>query len=263
MLKTLHPDTAHSKVVEALAHDGAVIIKGLANAELIERIQNELQPHFEIEGAKFQNNFNGFKTRRLSAILALSAASAELIAHPFVIAIADAVLLPHCDCYRLGSATGIEILPGEKRQVLHRDDDFYPYRIPGIEYQLGAMWAFHDFTAANGATCVVPASHWTGRLESFTDADVVEATMAKGSLLLYYGSTYHGGGANRDSAARTGLINTYALGWLRQEENQYLAVPREVADAYPEKVRRVMGYQAHGPYLGVYPNDPDGRWYNA
>jgi 3-phosphoshikimate 1-carboxyvinyltransferase len=62
---------------------------------------------------------------------------------------------------------------------------------------------------------------------------------------------------------RTGLITTYSLGWLRQEENHYLSVPREVADSYPDHVRRLMGYQSHGSMLGVWPGDPDGNWWNA
>ena len=263
MLQTFHAETSEEVVLEVLVRDGGVIVEGLAGDELLDRIRDELQPHFELEGAKFQNDFNGYKTRRLGAILALSRSSAELIAHPYVLSIADALLLQHCKCYRLGSATAIEILPGEAQQVLHRDDDFYPFRIPEVEFQFGAMWPFDDFTSVNGATRIVPGSHWTGHLESHTEEDVVEALMSKGSLLLYYGSTYHGGGANRDDAPRTGLINTYALGWLRQEENQYLAIPQEIADSYPETVRRVMGYQAHGEYLGVYPGDPDDRWYDA
>ena len=87
--------------------------------------------------------------------------------------------------------------------------------------------------------------------------------MPKGSVLYYLGSTWHGGRANRSTQARFGLINTYSLGWLRQEENHYLAIPREVADSYPEHVRRLMGYQAHGRYLGVYPGDPDDLWYGS
>jgi ectoine hydroxylase-related dioxygenase (phytanoyl-CoA dioxygenase family) len=87
--------------------------------------------------------------------------------------------------------------------------------------------------------------------------------MSKGSVLFYLGSLVHGGGANRSELPRCGLINTYSLGWLRQEENHYLTIPREVADGFPESVRRLMGYQSHGPYLGVYPGDPDGHWYDA
>jgi ectoine hydroxylase-related dioxygenase (phytanoyl-CoA dioxygenase family) len=73
----------------------------------------------------------------------------------------------------------------------------------------------------------------------------------------------HGGGANQTKVPRAGLINTYSLGWVRQEENQYLTIPREIADSYPENVRRLMGYQAHGTSLGVYPDDPDGYWFDA
>ena len=77
-------------------------------------------------------------------------------------------------------------------------------------------------------------------------------------MLLYLGSTLHGGGANRSEAPRAGLVNTYSLGWLRQEENQYLNVPREIADSYPETIRHLMGYRSHG-LLGAWQN-PDGSW---
>ena len=82
--------------------------------------------------------------------------------------------------------------------------------------------------------------------------------MPKGAVLFYLGSTRHGGGANRSNTPRAGLINTYALGWLRQEENQYLNVPREVAEAYPEHIQRLMGYCSHG-LLGGFQNR-DGSW---
>ena len=69
--------------------------------------------------------------------------------------------------------------------------------------------------------------------EATTDADhTVQATMSKGSVLLYLGSMLHGGGANRTELPRMGLVNTYALGWLRQEENHNFAIPREIADSY-------------------------------
>jgi ectoine hydroxylase-related dioxygenase (phytanoyl-CoA dioxygenase family) len=83
--------------------------------------------------------------------------------------------------------------------------------------------------------------------------------MPKGSLLVYLGSVWHGGGANRSNRARMGLVNTYSLGWLRQEENHYLTIPREIADSYPEPVRRLMGYQAHG-LVGWYPDVPADSW---
>jgi ectoine hydroxylase-related dioxygenase (phytanoyl-CoA dioxygenase family) len=142
------------------------------------------------------------------------------------------------------------------------------------------MWSLSDFTEENGATRVVLGSHLRpeskGRCGSSVsrdpqlatrrerarlarpDENVVQAVMPKGSVLFYLGSTLHGGGANKTDTPRAGLINTYSLGWLRQEENQVLNVPREIADSYPDHIRRLMGYQMHGT-LGSYQN-PDGTW---
>ena len=262
-LKSFSRTTDPKDIAKALTEDGGVIVEKLASEEIVDQILADFRPEYEKEGHKFSNDFNGYQTLRLGAVLGYSQRSADLIAHPLVMAVADQVLLPNAETYRIGSTTAIEIYPGEGDQVLHRDDDFYPHRIPEVEYQIGAMWAFDDFTEENGATRVVPGSHWTGTVETWSEADVVQASMPKGSVLLYFGSTFHGGGANKSEARRSSLINTYALGWLRQEENQYLAVPRDVAMAYPEHVRRLMGYQAHGDYLGVFPDDPDGKWYDA
>ena len=243
--------------------DGGVVVREQVTHAIIDGVARELRPHFDNQGERFQNDFNGYKTLRLSAILEISRASAELIAHSRVLAVADGVLGPHCSNYRIGSCTAIEIQPGEEAQVLHTDDGFYPIKIPAVEFQISAMWALNDFTAENGATRVVPGSHGNKELDNAGKRNVVQAEMPKGSVLFYLGSTFHGGGANHSDSARAGLINTYSLGWLRQEENQYLTIPREIADSYPERVRRLMGYQSHGPYLGVYPDDPDGHWFDA
>ncbi len=263
MLKTFDKDADSDEIVNAIQRDGGAIVAKQVPDELVDAVKTELRPHFDIEGHKFANDFNGYKTLRLGAILALSRAAAELIAHPRVMEIADAILKPNCINYRIGSCTGIEILPGEADQVLHRDDGFYPIKIPQVEFQISAMWALDDYTEENGATRVVPGSHKQPDFTADDDTDVVQAVMPKGSVLYYLGSTHHGGGANRSNATRVGLINTYSLGWLRQEENHYLAIPRKIADSYPENLRRLMGYQAHGDYLGVYPGDPDDRWYDA
>ena len=263
MLQTFAKTAPCEDIVAALRRDGGAIVAKQASDELVDAVKAELRPHFDREGHRFENDFNGYKTLRLGAILALSRSSAELIAHQRVMEIADALLKPNCENYRIGSCTAIEILPGEGDQGLHRDDSFYPIPIPGIEFQISAMWALDDFTEENGATRVVPGSHLQSDFEVQADTPVDQAVMPRGSVLYYLGSTHHGGGANRSAAPRSGLINTYSLGWLRQEENHYLAIPREIADSYPEPVRRLMGYQAHGRYLGVYPGDPDDCWYDA
>ncbi len=254
-----HPRT----IADALLEDGAVIVHPEPDLDLIDQVTRELSGPFAEQGARFQNDFNGHHTLRLSAILALSQASAGLIAHDLVLAVCDLVLKRHCETYRIGSSTAIQILPGEKVQELHRDDDLYPIRIEGVEFQLSAMWALDDFTLENGATLVVPGSQDMRPIDAVQPGDIERAVMPKGSVLFYLGSAIHGGGANMSNAPRSGLITTYSLGWLRQEENHYLAIPHKIAAHYPDHVRRLMGYQSHGPYLGVYPDDPDGHWYDS
>ncbi len=263
MVQTLDRESHSDDVVAALMRDGGVIVADQASGDVIDRILKNLRGPFDQQGHKFQNDFNGYTTLRLGGILGLSRASADLIAHPRVMEVADAVLKRHCSNYRIGSTTAIEIHPGEAAQVLHRDDGFYPMRFPEVEFQISAMWALHDFTVENGATRIVPGSHNNRDMDHVEEKDVEQAVMPRGSVLFYLGSTLHGGGANTANAPRTGLINTYSLGWLRQEEIQYLTVPREIADSYPDHIRRLMGYQAHGRYLGVYPGDPDGYWFDA
>ncbi len=263
MIQTFDKKAATANIASALQSDGGVIVAEQVNHDVVDRVAAELRPHFDDQGRSFTNDFNGYNTLRLGGILALSRTSAELIGHCRVMEVADAILKPHCENYRIGSCTAIEILPGEVDQVLHRDEDFYPIRIPNVEFQIGVMWALEDFTLENGATRIVSGSHDLREISSVGEDDVEQAVMARGSVLFYLGSTIHGGGANRSSSPRTGLINTYSLGWLRQEENQYLTIPREVADSYPEPIRRLMGYQSCGEYLGVYPDDPDGHWFDA
>jgi len=127
-----------------------------------------------------------------------------------------------------------------------------------MEWQISTNWAVDDFTEENGATHVVPGSHLWKELRDPEEMGQIRAVMPQGSVLFYLGSVLHGGGANRSERPRIGLVNTYSLGWLRQEENQYLTIPREVAESYPEPIRRLMGYQGHGRLLGWYPNNPDG-----
>lgn len=254
--------TPATEVLAALRRDGAAVVREKIAPELADTVLRELRPHFDEQGRASENDFNGYHTLRLACVLAHAPSSAALIAHPLVMEIADAVLLSHCLSYQVGSTTAIEIWPGETQQVLHRDDTIYPMRLPGMELQIGAMWALQDFTARNGATRVVLGSHHLELedSESVSEERIREAVMPKGSVLFYMGRTVHGGGANRSAAPRAGLINTYSLGWLQPEVNHCLTYSPDLVKRFPEPIPRLMGYQSHGQHLGLFPGDPDGCW---
>jgi hypothetical protein len=248
--------TDAGKVVEAVMMNGVAIIERCVSGQLVDAVARELRPHLDASGKSDQTEFNGFSTLRAYAIPAKSRSATELIANEFLLEILDRILLPHCVNYRIGSCSAIEIWPGEKRQPLHRDDAIYPLQLPGVELQASALWALTDFTEENGATHVLPGSHRNLQRVAAARADeTVQAVMPAGSLLLYLGSTLHGGGENRSTKPRMALVNTYALGWLRQEENQYLSVPRRIVESYPRIVQDLLGYRMCGPHLGSFPDD--------
>jgi phytanoyl-CoA dioxygenase PhyH len=263
LLDSFDAKASPAAVVDVLRRDGGVIVRALAPAGLIDTCAAELRPALEEYDQSQRTDFSGPKTLRCGAVLRYAPRAAGLIAHPLVLAVADAILLPSCAEYQIGSTTGIEILPGESDQQLHRDDTPYPIQVAGLELQIGVMWSFNDFTAENGATRVVPGSH--RYLRAWHRPDLTRwasAVMPKGSALFYLGSTWHGGGANRSPSPRAGLINTYCLGWLRAEENHYLEVPPNVARQYEPRVRRLLGYTTHGAghdQLGYYGGN-DAAW---
>lgn len=241
-------------VAEALARDGVVAVDRLVAPEVVDRAKTELQPYLDAT-ASGPDDFAGRRTRRTGGLIARSATCRELVMHPLVL---DAlrVALGHVSSFQLHLTQVIAIAPGEPAQLIHRDQwayDFFPFP-KGFEVQCNTIWAMSDFTAENGATRVIPGSnHFDDRLQ-FADSETEPAEMAKGSVLFYTGSLYHGGGANRSDAVRYGVNITYNASWLRQEENQYLSVPLEIARTLPVDLLRVMGYQ-RGAYALGYVDD--------
>jgi ectoine hydroxylase-related dioxygenase (phytanoyl-CoA dioxygenase family) len=258
-LETIGPRASAETAMAILERDGAMIYERLLDDATMDRIQADLAP-FHARSHVGEGEFWGFKTKRVGALVAKSRTFAETVApHPVVLAVMDKLLGPRCERYHLHVTQSVNIGPGEKAQILHRDDTLLPFVRPGPQVLCNTMWALTDFTAEVGATRVIPGSHvWPDdRLPGDQDP-IVQAVMPRGSVLIYVGSLWHGGGANRSSDQwRAGMICGYSLGWLRQEENQYLAVPPIIARTLPEHVQHLIGYKIHGGFLGwVEGQDP-------
>jgi len=159
---------------------------------------------------------------------------------------------------QLSVTQAIEILPGQEAQDLHRDDGMYHTIHPGQESLVQVLFAGTDFTVENGATMAIPGSHkWDmDRIPQTKEAIPVE--MSRGSGLLYVGSLYHGGGANTSKDEnRLAIAISLTQGYHRQEENQYLVVPRETVRKYPKHIQNLLGYAISTPYCGwVEMNEP-------
>src|SRR6476620_8240769 len=100
------------------------------------------------------------------------------------------------------------------------------------------MWTLTDFTDANGATRLVPASHLYDPSPDYgAPYATIAAEMPKGSVLIWQGSLWHGGGANTTDTDRVGIAMNYCAGFIRQQENQQLGIPREVAARVEPRLR--------------------------
>ena len=113
------------------------------------------------------------------------------------------------------------------------------------------MWAISDFTAENGGTRLVPGSHRWSADRKHTPDEVVAAEMPAGSVLYWMGGTLHGAGANVSDTWRFGVILTYSVGWVRQEENQYLSITPETIGNLSPELQALTGREAHDA-LGVF-----------
>jgi len=248
-------DADVTEIVKAIDEAGCVVIDRLVAPEVIDSVERELRSHLDAATAG-PDDFSGLTTRRTGSLIARSETFRGLAAHPVVLGTLDHVLGDHCTSYQLHLTQVIDIGPGQGAQLVHRDQwafDFFPFP-SGFEVECHTMWAMTDFTEANGATRVVPGSHrWDDKLR-LTESDTVPAEMAKGSVLLYIGSLYHGGGANRSDQHRLGINVGYTLSWLRQEENQYLACPPDIARTLPIELAKLMGYQRGAYALGYVGN---------
>ena len=265
-LPHLRSDRSATDVVAAIDEHGAVIVEDLLDADLLARFNAELDPL--LAGAqpdrRFLNPavewFFGKKTRHVAAVAAQSRVFAsEVLCHPLLLAVCDAVLGPACARYQLNIAHVLDRGPGAEAQLLHRDEMVWVHMPrPHPELQLATVIALEDFRAENGATRVVPGSHRWAPDRAPQPHEIADAVMKQGAAVIYLGSTIHGAGANSTAdRRRRGMHVSYVVGWLRTEENQYLSVPADVVRTLPRRAQELLGWAAHdaiasgGGYLGT------------
>jgi hypothetical protein len=230
----------------ALERDGYVILTGLLSRKECDDLRAEVAPLLCQTG---RNAFEGHRTQRIYSVLNKTRSVDRLVDHPRVLALLDRLLLPN---YLLSQLQVINIRPGEDGQLLHPDDGFYPVPRPRPELSAATIWAIDDFTADNGATVLIPGSHrWPdGRMPTAADLHLT-AVMPSGSCVVFVGSLWHGGGANRSAAPRLAATAQYCQPWLRTQEAFTLSTSRDVVREVSEDLRRMLGYSIHPPFVGM------------
>ena len=201
--------TTLNKITAAIDAAGCCVVEDAIDADTVQAIRRELVA-FDSFGSIGASAFEGHTTRRTGAPLPRSATFRSIAMHPAVMCAGSHVLGPTTG-WRFSASEFIQIGPGETAQRLHRDQWKYDMVDFPNEIELNGMWAISDFTATNGATQIIPGSHRDGNAEPL-DPDAAEpAEMAAGSVLLYTGRLYHGGGPNSSDAWRLGLSLQHAV----------------------------------------------------
>ncbi len=233
-------------VARRLISDGYVTVSGVLSDGEVEAARTDLC-HILDRTPAGRNAFEGFTTQRVYALFAKTRTFDQVAVQPLLLEVLDSVL----GHYQLSAPVGIRIGPGEHAQVLHRDDAVYPLPRPHPPVVVNTMWPLDEFTEENGATRFIPGSHrWEPGRRPAADDPVLTAAMSLGSVMFYLGSLWHGGGANRTTRPRLGVILEYAVSWLRPQENHCLAVPRSIARQLPERLQELLGYNIYPPFLG-------------
>lgn len=234
--------------VAKLERDGYLIVENVIPPAVCEAIKAEVSTLFEHESGR--NNFEGFRTQRLYALIEKTLCCNPWIELPQAIGLVEHTLEP---TPLLSQAQIINILPGEDAQPWHSDDGFYTWPRPRPALGTATIFALDAFTEDNGATVIIPGSHcWDERRPDEADkARAIKAVMPQGSMLFFVGTLWHHGGANHSDTPRMCLTAQYCAPWLRQQENYSLSISPETVARCSPRMRQLLGYSIHKPFMGM------------
>ena len=232
--------------VERIARDGFTVLERVIEPALVDELAEVLlRIERERDIRPALNGFEGHRTVRIYNLLARHRVFERVPVHEVLLPIVEGVIGEGC---LISSLSSIAIDPGEVAQPIHADDQLIPLDKPHRPIICNSMWALTDFTDANGATRLVPGSQVRESPAFGGLYETIAAEMPRGSLLVWDGALWHGGGANRTSARRTGIAMNYCAGFIRQQENQQLGIPREIAARFEPKLQELCGF---GVYRGL------------
>ena len=237
-------------VVSEIQEKGYCVVENFLATEEVERLRanfNESVPITEMRAIGTETG----RTWRAHNLLGKTRAADNVFLDSRLRAIVDGVIGKY---NQVNVTTLFNTLPGETKQFLHQDDGLWPIPRPHPAFLCNALFAFDDFTKANGATHLVPYSHrWTKPVDQSVDSIQVE--MSSGSVVFWEGGMWHAGGANTtENIERMGFFISHQVSYLRPQEIQLLSIPQETVRAMPKKLQRLVGYHSFG--LGVDGRDP-------
>ena len=242
--------------IDRIEQDGYTIVDGAIDPDLVDALSDDLlRLERDLDVVPANNAFEGRRTTRIYNLLARGPLFQQIPVHPIILPICERVL----DAGLLvSSLSSIAIGPDETAQPIHADDQIIPLPKPHPATVCNTMWALTEFTAANGATRVIPGSHHASDSPDLGRTyPSIAAEMGRGSVLVWHGSLWHGGGANTTSSRRIGVAMNYCAGYIRQQENQQLGIPMETLRTFSPRLQRLVGFGVYRGLIGhIDKHDP-------
>jgi ectoine hydroxylase-related dioxygenase (phytanoyl-CoA dioxygenase family) len=261
-------DANPEDVIEGMKRVGGVVIRNIVSKDSLAQMEKDFRPYLEADTPwEAGNDFFPPSTRRAFGLIAKSRAFAlDIIGNELYNAVCERFLttkqyawygdrnVVNVSPVQVNNTIAFSVRPGNSfDQPLHRDDDIhYAYR-PRVDqypdppnnrdFGIGFFVAGTKSTKANGATRFIPGSHLEDTLQPPDEEFAHYAELNPGDGFMLFSSCYHGGSANTTESEERLLFSCFMTrGWLRQEENQYLSVPLEVAKTLPVRIQKLMGY---------------------
>lgn len=248
------------EILQLLDAAGGVIIQGLLRPEQVERFNRELETPMNnlnpgsTHEEEFIKDFHGAQTKRLTNVCTHSKVFRdELLDNDLVHQLAAKIFHHESGTYWMNAAQVIEIGPGNKSQLLHRDNGSYPaFNAMGPsapEVVINFLVALTPFTDTNGGTRVMPGSHrWSDYSLEASPDDTIACEMDAGDALFINGKVLHGGGANRTRDEKRRAISfSLQASFLTPEEAYPFQVSLDTVRTMSARAQRMIGFRSQFP----------------
>lgn len=214
----------HDEACQKLDEAGYVLLPDVMGDALLARLREAVERLFAAEGEAAGAEFKTEPgARRLANLANKGNVFREIIAHPAVLPLVEHVL---GRSVKLSSVNARCVNPlWDNPQPLHCD-------MGALADERGAwvcntVWMLDDFTAANGALRAIAGSHrWQKLPQQALENPLADhpeqsvITGAAGSVIVMNAHLWHGGLANRTSAARTAVHAFYCRRDKPQQQYQ-------------------------------------------
>jgi len=239
---------------------GLCLVSGVLDQATILTIREELYKAAASDRArgreqKFGLDYDHDDTnQRVWNVLSRNPVFVDLAEHPAALRLVRSVLgWPAL----LGNLSANITGPGGGEMVLHADQIFVPEPWPAEPQGCNVSWLVDDFTADNGATCVVPGSHLLHRIpQPGEQVDAVPLVAPAGTMVVFESRLWHRTGFNRTTdQRRAGIFGWYTRPIYRAQENWFLSLDPSIRQFASDDLLVLLGFKTAGLGL-VYGASP-------